>query len=97
MKIGPNRSKCRSLGQVIGNLCVYSRRLLFRLRLMKFGWNVCLDDTVKAFKPESHWIKSRSLTLMFYIVINFFILALSMNLSTVSHISNTGLHSLSVK
>ena len=47
----------RSLGQILEKHCVCSSGHIFNPILMKLGQNVCLDDIVREYENESHWVK----------------------------------------
>ena len=50
LKMGHVGSKTRSLGQMLGKLCIHSRGHTFSPAFMKHGQNVCLDEISDKFE-----------------------------------------------
>ena len=51
-------SKTRTLGQILKNLCVCCRGLIFGRILMKLGQNVFLGEISDEFENWSCWVKN---------------------------------------
>ena len=54
LKLGHIRLRSMTLGLIIENPFVHSRRHIFSLILMKIGHIVCLDDSWDKFEIRSH-------------------------------------------
>ena len=55
---GSSRVKIRSLGQILGKLCVRSRGHVFSPIIMELGKNVCLDKISDEFETWSGHVKN---------------------------------------
>ena len=58
LKMGHIGSKTRSLGQIIGKLCVRCRGHIFSPIIMKLGQNICLDEILDEFENVSCRVKN---------------------------------------
>ena len=61
LKVSHDGSKTWSLGQILEKPCVCSRGHIFSLIIMKFGWNVCLDEILNDFENRSCQVRSGQL------------------------------------
>ena len=58
LKMGHDREKTRSLGQILEKPCVCSRGHIFSPILLELGQNVCLNDISDEFENGSCQVKN---------------------------------------